>query len=245
VTSRATTEQWSLPAGSFDVGSVVQLTAGTSAVTYTMQASDGPAEVAAGITRAAAAAGVGVSATADADGNLVFVASGPGSRGAFSVDVDDAGIGSQDVAGVDAEGTIDGQTASGIGAVLSLPSGTGGAVGLAVDTSDVTDDDIGLTGGAVGSVTYTPGLARQLATYADQTTAAGTGTLTSAQKGRQSGIKALQDQIDDWDRRLAAYRATLTAQFTAMETAIASLKSQTSSLGSLVSSSSSSSSSSS
>jgi flagellar hook-associated protein 2 len=245
VTARATREQWSLVSGTFDVGSVVQLFQGDTTVTYTVQAGDGPDEVAAGISRAAAAARVAVTAGADADGNILFTASNTGSGDAFSVDVDDNGLGSQDVAGTDAEGTIDGQVATGIGDVLSLRTGTGGAVGLSLDTSGLTDDDIGLTGGAVGSVTYTPGLARQLATLADEATAASTGTLTSAQKGRQTGVKALQDQIDDWDRRLAAYRATLTAQFTAMETALASLKSQTSSIASLVNSSSSSSSSSS
>ncbi len=242
VYAKATTEQWSLPAGSFDVGNVVQIFSGDTTVTYTVQVGDGPDEVAAGISRAAAAAGVGVTATADVDGNLLFAASAAGSRGAFSADIDDLGLGSQDVAGADAEGTIDGQPATGIGDVLSLPTGTGGAVGLAVDTSGITEDDIGLTAGAVGSVTYTPGLARQLATLADLAAAPGTGTLTSAQKGRQSGITSLQDQIEDWDRRLAAYRATLLAQFTAMETAIATLKSQTRSIASLGSNSSSSSS---
>jgi flagellar hook-associated protein 2 len=148
------------------------------------------------------------------------------------------------VAGADAQGTIDGQPATGIGDVLSLRTGTGGAVGLSLDTSGLTDADIALTGGAVGNVTYTPGLARQLATLSDQATAASTGTLSSAQQGRQSGIKTLQDQIDEWDRRLAAYRASLTTQFTAMETALASLKSQTTSLAGLGASSSSSSSSS-
>ena len=118
-------------------------------------------------------------------------------------------------------------------------------MGLSLDTSGLTDDDIGLTGGAVGSVTYTPGLARQLATLVDQATAASTGMVTSAQQGRQTEVKDLQNQIDEWDRRLAAYRATLTTQFTAMETALASLKSQTSSIASLVGGSSSSSSSSS
>jgi flagellar hook-associated protein 2 len=245
VTAKATAEQWSLPAGSFDVGSVVQLFSGDTTVTYTMQVGDGPEEVAAGISRQAAAAGVGVTASADVDGNLLFAASVTGSRGAFSVDIDDVGLGSQDVAGTDAEGTIDGQTATGVGDVLSLPTGTGGAIGLAVDTSGITDDDIGLTSGAVGTVTYAPGLARQLATLADLASAAGTGTLTSAQKGRQGGVKTLQDQIDTWDRRLAAYRATLTAQFTAMETAIAALKRQTSSIASLVTAGSNSSSSSS
>ena len=244
VTARATSEQWSLGAGTFDVGSVVQLFQGDKTVTYTMQAADGPDEVAAGISRAAADAGVAVTATADADGNLLFTASSAGSGGAFSVDVDDNGLGSQDVAGADAEGTIDGQPATGIGDVLSLRTGTGGAVGLSLDTSGLTDDDIGLTGGAVGSVTYTPGLARQLATLADQATTASTGMVTTAQQGRQTEVKDLQNQIDEWDRRLAAYRATLTTQFTAMETALASLKSQTSSIASLVGGSSSSSSSS-
>jgi flagellar hook-associated protein 2 len=245
VTARATREQWSLSSASFAVGSVVQVAKGDSTVSYTVQDGDGAAQVAAGISRAAAAAGVAVTASADSGGNLVFTASAAGSAGAFSVDVGGGGLGSQDVAGSDVQGTIDGQPATGIGDVLSLRTGTGGAVGLSLDTSGLTDADLAATGGAVGSVTYTPGLARQLATFADQATAATTGTLSSAQKGRQSEVKTLQDQIDDWDTRLAAYRATLTAQFTAMETAIASLKNQTSSLAGLIGSSSSSSSSSS
>jgi flagellar hook-associated protein 2 len=245
VTARATREQWSLGAGTFGVGSIVQLSQGTTTVTYTVQNGDGATEVAAGITRAAAAAHVAVTAATDSQGKVVFTAANTGSGSAFSVDVDDNGLGSQDVAGADVEGTIDGQVATGIGDVLSLRTGTGGAVGLALDTSGVTDADIGMTGGAVGSVTYTPGLARQLATFADQATATSTGTLTSAQHGRQSEVKDLQDQIDEWDRRLTAYRASLTTQFTAMETALAALKNQTSSLAGLVGGSSASASSSS
>jgi flagellar hook-associated protein 2 len=245
VTARATREQWSLASGTFAVGSVVQVTKGTSTASYTVQDGDDAAAVAAGLSRAAAAAGAGVTATADSGGNLVFTASASGSAGAFSVDVDGSGLGSRKVAGADAQGTIDGQPATGIGDVLALRTGTGGAVGLSLDTSGISDADIAAGGGSVGSVTYTPGLARQLASFSDQATAATTGTLSSAQKGRQTEVKTLQDQIDDWDTRLAAYRATLTAQFTAMETAIASLKNQTSSLAGLIGSSSSSSSSSS
>jgi flagellar hook-associated protein 2 len=188
----------------------------------------------------AAAAGFGVSASADADGNLVLTADEAGSAPAFVADVDDLGFGSPDVAGVDAEGTIDGQQATGVGNVLTLPTGTGGAVGLALDTSGLTDADIG---GLVGSVTYAPGLASALSTLVDQFTATNTGTLTTAAKGRQSSVTTLQAQIDDWDRRLAAYRALLSQQFTAMETAIATLKSQTSSIAALVNASTSSSSS--
>ncbi len=46
-------------------------------------------------------------------------------------------------------------------------------------------------------------------------------------------MKSLQDDIDAWDTRLADYRASLTTQFTAMETALATLKSQTSALSGL------------
>ena len=60
-----------------------------------------------------------------------------------------------------------------------------------------------------------------------------TGVLTSARQGRLTEVKNLQSQIDDWDTRLAAYRDQLTQQFTAMETALATLKSQTSSLAGL------------
>lgn len=246
VTARASREQWSLAAGSFgDEGGVVQLVRGDTTISYTVQSGDGDAEVVAALNRQSAAAGFGVTAALDVDGNLILTATAAGSSAAFTADVDEIGIGSQDVAGADAEGTIDGQTATGVGDVLSLPTGTGGAVGLSLDTTDITEDDIGLTGGAVGSVTYAPGLARQLAGLAELASSASSGTLTTAQKGRQSGITTLQAQIETWDRRLAAYRATLTAQFTAMETALAALKSQTSSIASLVNAGSDSSSSSS
>ena len=48
-------------------------------------------------------------------------------------------------------------------------------------------------------------------------------------------MKSLQDDIDAWDTRLADYHAaSLTTQFTAMETALATLKkSQTSALSGL------------
>jgi flagellar hook-associated protein 2 len=78
----------------------------------------------------------------------------------------------------------------------------------------------------------TPGLAQRLVSLVQQQTETGTGLLTSAKSGRESAVKGLQDQIEDWDRRLTAYRASLQAQFTAMETTLAALKSQSSFLAS-------------
>jgi flagellar hook-associated protein 2 len=52
------------------------------------------------------------------------------------------------------------------------------------------------------------------------------GTLTSAIKGRQSAVKGMQDDIADWDVRLAAKQVTLQRQYTALESALGKLQSQ-------------------
>jgi flagellar hook-associated protein 2 len=46
------------------------------------------------------------------------------------------------------------------------------------------------------------------------------GTLTTAIQGRNSEMRALNDQIDDWTNRLAVRQQTLNSQFTAMEVAL-------------------------
>jgi flagellar hook-associated protein 2 len=78
-----------------------------------------------------------------------------------------------------------------------------------------------------------PGLAQQLASLVDVETRSGTGLVTTARQGRLTQVKTLQDQIDAWDQRLTDYRNQLTRQFTAMETALAALKSQTGALSGL------------
>ena len=54
------------------------------------------------------------------------------------------------------------------------------------------------------------------------------GTLTGAIKSRQSAIKGMEDDIADWDTRLAARQTTLQRQYTALETALGKLQSQSS-----------------
>ena len=135
-----------------------------------------------------------------------------GSGAAFTADVDGS-AGSQLSAGADAVGTIDGAVATGAGSLLLLPSGTSGAVGLALDTSGLTDADLA-GGGDVGSVSYAPGLAQSLATLISSLTNSGTGALSTAQQTYQNEVKSLQDDIDAWDTRLADDRASLTTQST-------------------------------
>jgi flagellar hook-associated protein 2 len=236
ITSRGAKEQWSLNTGGFAAGQVIHLERGTASVDYTVQDGDGLDQVIAGLNAKAAAAKFGVTAQDDGSGGLLLAADLSGSGQAFTASVDGA-QGSQLAAGADVQGTIDGQAAKGIGDILSLSTGTGGAVGLAIDTSGFSDADVAAAaGGSIGSVTYVPGLAQRLSTLVSDETNSSTGVLTSAQHGRLQEVTNLQSQIDDWDTRLQAYRDQLTQQFTAMETALASLKSQTSSLAGLTTS---------
>ena len=74
--------------------------------------------------------------------------------------------------------------------------------------------------------TASPGVAGRLAAIAKSATDIGTGSLTLAISNRQSQVSALGTQISAWDDRLALKQKTLQSQFTAMETALGNMKSQ-------------------
>ncbi len=90
----------------------------------------------------------------------------------------------------------------------------------------------GLLGGRPADTTAgtaaVEGLAGRLQALAKQASDAATGTLTSLAKGRDTLAKDIKDRIADWDTRLQLRRDMLTRQFTAMETALNSLKNQSS-----------------
>jgi flagellar hook-associated protein 2 len=71
-----------------------------------------------------------------------------------------------------------------------------------------------------------PGVAGRLAAIAKSATDSGTGLVTLAISNRQSRVSDLGKQIDAWDTRIALKEKTLRAQFTAMETALGNMKSQ-------------------
>ncbi|MCW2701553.1 MAG: Flagellar hook-associated protein 2 [Blastococcus sp.] len=81
---------------------------------------------------------------------------------------------------------------------------------------------------AGGGTPAVEGIGSRMQAVAKAATDATTGSLTILAKGKDSLAKTFEKQIDDWDIRLAARKATLTRQFTAMETALSSLKSQSS-----------------
>jgi flagellar capping protein FliD len=80
--------------------------------------------------------------------------------------------------------------------------------------------------GTGDDVVAIPGIAGRLSAVAKAASDATTGTLVSLANGQDSLVKDIQDRIAAWDLRLAKRKETLTRQFTAMETALSSLKNQ-------------------
>jgi flagellar hook-associated protein 2 len=70
------------------------------------------------------------------------------------------------------------------------------------------------------------GFAGSLERLADTFSDSLDGTVTLSIKSRQSQIKGWEDDVADWDVRLAAREATLQRQYTALETALGQLQSQ-------------------
>jgi flagellar hook-associated protein 2 len=85
-----------------------------------------------------------------------------------------------------------------------------------------------LVGGtpAAGGAAAVNGVAQRVFDLAETATDSTTGTLLNLAKGRDDLVKDLQKRIDAWDLRLAMRKETLTRQFTAMETALSSMKNQ-------------------
>ncbi|MGY1825641.1 MULTISPECIES: flagellar filament capping protein FliD [unclassified Blastococcus] len=71
-----------------------------------------------------------------------------------------------------------------------------------------------------------PGIAARLLEVSKSASDATTGSLVSLAKGQDANAKDIQARIEAWDLRLEKRRETLTRQFTAMETALNSLKNQ-------------------
>jgi flagellar hook-associated protein 2 len=177
---------------------------------------------------------LGVTATV-VGSSVQFTSQTAGTGSAFSVTQNGVAA-TRTVTGADVQGAIDGYPATGSGSILSLVNDSSGANGLGFDTSALSPSDLAAAvGGHVGEISYKPGFASSLANLLDNVTDATDGTIARAQQSRLKDVKGLQDSIDSWDLRLASRRQTLTRQFTAMETAIAALKSQTSALSGLAS----------
>lgn len=230
VTAPPVREQWQVASGGSPIaGSTLTLArAGGATFSYTAPALEPLSTTVLNLNARLAAAGFGVGATLSG-GNIRLTATAAGAGPAFTAALNGTPQ-TRLAVGADVAGKIDGVTATGSGNVLSLAS-TGspelsGAAGLSL-TVDVTAADITASATDIGTVTYSQGLAQKLSTLVSTFTGTN-GALSTAKAGTDETVKDLQTQIDTWDSRLETYRAMLTRQFTAMETAMSKLKSATS-----------------
>jgi flagellar hook-associated protein 2 len=232
VTANAEKEKWTLtPAPGLIDGKTLAVTQGLLSASYTVGVGETLADTVAAINTRASAAGI--TTTASTDGTNIFLtANDAGTASAFTASFT-SGVAVKTTAGQDIVGDIDGEDATGVGNILTLNSTTSRANGLSLAV-DVSDADVALNFGVIGEVTYLPGLAQSLSSVLNDVTDKSTGALVRAQQSRVDDVKSFQDQIDAWDIRLAARRATLTRQFTAMETALASLKNSSSAITNLL-----------
>jgi flagellar hook-associated protein 2 len=93
----------------------------------------------------------------------------------------------------------------------------------------------GVVGGG-DDVLEVTGIAGRLLAVSKSASDATTGTLVALANGQDSLVKDIQNRISDWDLRLVKRKETLTRQFTAMETALSSLKNQSNWLAGQISS---------
>lgn len=198
-----------------------------------------------------------VSASKTPSGYLQLTSKGYGTAADFAVvssavgSGNTSGIGTANLEahGQDVQGTINGESATGVGQFL-----TGSQ--LSSNINPVKGQAYGLqlrvtatTAGSYGNVVFTQGAADLVKNYANSQTDQFTGGLTTATNSLQDNINDLQSNITDLEARLVDEQARLQEQFTFMETSVASIKAAGAGLASLgistLSSSSSSSSSSS
>ncbi|MGY1715964.1 flagellar filament capping protein FliD [Geodermatophilus sp. SYSU D01106] len=92
-----------------------------------------------------------------------------------------------------------------------------------------------LLNGSGTDTTAVPGVAQRLLAVAKSATDTTTGTLVTLANGKDSQAQEIQKRVEDWDLRLQLREKTLTAQFTAMESALGKLKNQSTWLSSQLS----------
>ncbi len=131
------------------------------------------------------------------------------------------------VTGLDVAGTINGETANGSGQYLTGASGNATTDGLEVRYS-------GTSTGNVGTVTYTNGIASQMNNVISSMTNTTNGLFESASAAATQQVTDITAQITAIQAQVAAEQTYLQNEFANMESAIAALKNQQSSLNSIL-----------
>lgn len=205
-------------------------------VTYAATAGESLTSIADGLNTLLAAGGHALLASVQGNA-LVLSTTAYGASAKFEVRSSAVGGGQTGIAavagsyetrsGTNVTGTINGVAATGTGQLLTAAPTDETLWGLSIRIT-ATAAEVTAAGGALslGDFDYVPGLAQRLASAGAYAVDAVSGTITNAIEGRNRTITDLEEQISAWDRRLALRQATLRRQFSAMETALSSMRQQ-------------------
>lgn len=132
------------------------------------------------------------------------------------------GFSSSAIGGLDVVGTINGKSATGQGRLLTADAPALG------DTNDAQGLSLLFTGTGplIGTMTYVRGIGGEIAHAVSPVTDSGTGLIDITTQSLQSRIDSLNAKEVDIQTRLDNQRAALTAQFTAMESAMSKIQAQ-------------------
>jgi len=229
VTTAATRAQATEIATGSVSGQRIGVRVGSVTATFDVAIGASDADIAAGMNAALAAAGLKLSAEATGTGVQVS-ATADGSAGSFETNLDMTGVNTWTTnTGTDVAGTINGKAAVGIGNRLKLNDlGTDPARGLEITVT------AGSTG-AVGTVTYAPGIAGRIVSLASAASGEG-GVLTSSASTYDNRFKGYTTQIDRYEDRLITREAAYRRQWTSVQTLLNSMQNQQNWLASQVSS---------
>jgi flagellar hook-associated protein 2 len=198
---------------------VVGVRMGSVVATASIPANATPEAVASALSTSMASAGLNLTAGVTG-GAITVTANAFGSAGNFEVNVDVSGSGTwSSSTGVDVQGTIDGQTAVGLGQTLSLS---------AVSTSNAKGLAVNITEGQVGTavpVTYAPGIAARLVSTITALTAT-TGEFTSSLASYDKQYADFTTKIDKFDERMITKEDMLRRQWSRVQASLAGLQSQ-------------------
>ncbi len=212
----AATQATSTSAGVPAVGTTIRARIGSVLAAYTVQAGDTASTVAGGLNTAFAAQNLDLIASVSG-ANVQIQTSRYGSQA--SMDVAWNGATYATSSGVDVAGTINGVAATGFGQVLTAPSSDPTLAGLAIKV-------VGTTTGAIGTMTYSPGIAARL----DQSIVAATdsfsGYITATENGHKDSAKLVDDQVTRMTQSVSDYQERLKAQYARLEATLAAIKNQ-------------------
>jgi flagellar hook-associated protein 2 len=220
--------------GPITLAETIEVTVGTTSITHVAGAGDTFSEIADALNLKLAASSLGVEATVEG-GALVLRSTGYGTGATFTVESDRAGVGSTGIAnaigvpltdtGVNVAGKINGVAATGIGQFLVAGADDDDVAGLSLKI-DATPADVPGLNTSFGTFTYVLGIGQRVASAANDSIDAVSGSITAAIQGRQTEITRLEAQIVEWDTRLEKRQVDLRKKFAAMERALGQAQAQ-------------------